>query len=91
MTAEEMKQERAGLGLTQAGLAAYLGKSRWTIAQWEQGRRAVGMDPFSLATALSLARLARAQGQPLPDWRRALVVAEQVGFVSPGARKRKGD
>jgi DNA-binding XRE family transcriptional regulator len=74
MTAEEIKSRRTGLGMTQRDLGAYLGKSWWTVAQWEQGRRVPDMDEFSLRVAFATAKRAIDAGESLPDWRTAPVL-----------------
>jgi DNA-binding XRE family transcriptional regulator len=79
MRAEEIQAKRAALGLTQGGLAAYLGKSKWTVAQWEQGRRIPDMDEFSLRVAFATAARAISDGKPLPDWRTSPVMPEPEG------------
>ncbi len=41
MTAAEFKSIRKALGLSQAALARQLGRSRWTIVEWESGRAVI--------------------------------------------------
>lgn len=39
MNAEQLRERRTALGLSQAGLAGLLGVHRQTVAAWEQGRQ----------------------------------------------------